>query len=689
MSPGVIVTEQDQSSYVVTAAATKVAMTGYASKGPVDTPVLCISAQDYIDKFGLPPANNPYAGLAALKYFEEGNTLLATRVGYNIIDLRGLTGWSVAVNEVEGDDAYEGRLQYAYNELDRDAQDAALPVITGTKAFAGGLTYSTTVDFTLKYYNPNDGTWGPSYEAEISGSIGGIGVTTAAQLATELNNLLSTGDKDYFLFTSNVNYLVITMDTENEFQDGKATLTVSGTGGETTISQLGFLDGNRSAYGVGDGAGAGIGASGITIKAKSNGTWGNDISVRFYSEAQSSYDTTLATFVSKPVYKAGVYYKDQLMEEYSDIDWEDESATNYVETLFLSTYGEGSDYISIEFGTTTNPDGDLTAPEDIADDTASFVALTSGADGIPVVGVTMTTAWANALNNSVFVELDRGVNTFNNSEIYEFDVALTPGQSSTVVINGLLSLVNSRRDCMAIIDSPFGLNHEDVTDWHNGTGSGNAAAFNTSYAALYWPWLHDYDPYNKQYIWLPPSGYVARQYVYTDSISDPWKAPAGMTRGKITALDVEQSASQTQRDLLYGEMNAVNPIVNFVGEGITIWGQKTLLRDTKATNRVNVRRLLIYAERLIAKMAKSFVFDATDETSWADFTRKANAILEPIRIRRGLYSYKVVMDSTTNTTATIDQNKMVGYIFLQPTKTAEFIEVYFTITATGETFVTE
>lgn len=689
MSPGVIVTEQDQSSYVVTAAATKVAMTGYASKGPVDTPVLCISAQDYIDKFGLPPANNPYMGLAALKYFEEGNTLLVTRLGYNLMDARGLTGWSVAANEVEDDEAYEGRLQYAYNELDRDAQDAALPAITGTKAFAGGLTYSTTVDFTLKYYNPNDSTWGPSYEAEVSGSIGGIGVTTAADLATELNNLLSTADKDYFLFSSSGNYLLITMDTEDEFKDSKATLTVSGTGGETTISQLGFLDGNRSAYGVGDGAGLGIGVSGITIKAKTNGTWGNDISVRFYSEAQSSYDATLAMFVSKPVYKAGVYYKDQLIEEYSDIDWEDESATNYVETLFPTTYGEGSDYVSIEFGTTSNPTPDLTAPDDIADDTTSFAALATGADGVPVVEGTMTAPWANALNNSVFTELDRGINTFNNSEIYEFDVVLTPGQSSTVVINGLIGLVNSRRDCMAIIDPPFGLNHEDVADWHNGTGSGNTAAFNTSYAALYWPWLHDYDPYNKQYIWLPPSGYVARQYVYTDSISDPWKAPAGMTRGKITALDVEQSASQTQRDLLYGEMNAVNPIVNFVGEGITIWGQKTLLRDTKATNRVNVRRLLIYAERLIAKMAKSFVFDATDETSWADFTRKANAIIEPIRIRRGLYSYKVVMDSTTNTAVTIDQNKMVGYIFLQPTKTAEFIEVYFTITATGETFVSE
>lgn len=687
MSPGVLIKEQDLSSYVVTTAATKVAMVGYTAKGPVDSPVLCISAQDFINKFGEPPEDNPYMALAALKYFEEGSSVLINRVGYTLRDARELSAW-VTGNEVEGDEVFDGIVQKATLSLSKGEQTAAVPVITGTKDFSGGLTYETSVDFTLKYYNADDLTNGPSYTATISGDIGGAGVQDVAAVVGALNDLRSsTGDNpalDWFLFAVNGSYIDITMiDETAEFKDTNATLTITGTGGDTTISQLGYLEGNRTAYGVGV-VGADIDPMAANVAAKTEGTWGNNITLRFYSEAVSTYDADAGGFIVKPVYKAEVYYEGRLVENFPDIDWTDATAPNYVETLFTTAYGEGSDYISIEFEDSTS----RVAPTDIGEDD-DYLVLEDGANGIPVVEGSMTADWADGLNNSVHIELGRGVTTLNNSENYEFDVVLAPAQSSSVVVNALISLVNARRDTMALIDPPFGLNHEDVTDWHNGEGSGNTAAFNTSYAALYWPWLHDYDPYNKQYIWLPPSGYVAKQYVYTDNISDPWQAPAGMTRGKITALDVEQSASQPQRDLLYGEMNAVNPIVNFVGEGITIWGQKTLLRDTKATNRVNVRRLLIFAERLMAKMAKSFIFEPTDETTWADFTRRANTILEPIRIRRGLYTYKVVMDSSTNTPAVINQNKMVGNIFLQPTKTAEFIEVTFTITAAGDTFIGE
>jgi len=681
MSPGVILLEQDQSSYAVTTSVTKVSMVGYASKGPVDTPTLCTSAQDFIDKFGKPSEDNPYMTLAALKYFEEGNTLLVTRVGYTDRDLKDLPAFG-GVDDEE-DTGWTGRLIAAFKKTDQAAQTAAVPTITGTRAYASGLTYITDVDFTLKYYNSNLGT---SYEADITGSIGGPSVTSAALLATALNTLIPSGAGDYFEFGTSGNYLTITMKDEDEYKDDLAALSISGTGGDTTISQLGFLENNRSARGVGYGDGTAAGESSVTVTAKTYGAWGNDITVRFYSETSSQFNAVLGEFITETIYKATIYYEDKAVEQYDKIEWIDATSDYYVETLFIDTYGSGSDYVSIE-----NTGTDNYPPVDIADDPNDFIALAAGANGIPVVDQSdgLSSTEASLLNSAVYTEILRGINTLANSETNEFDAILVPGQSSSVVINSALTLVGSRRDCIAVIDPPFGLNHEDVTVWHNGEGHGNAAAFNTSYAALYWPWLYDYDPYNKQYVWLPPSGYVAKQYVYTDSVSDPWQAPAGMTRGRVTALDVEQSASQSQRDLLYGGMNAVNPIVNFVGEGLTIWGQKTLLRDTKATNRVNVRRLLIYAERLVAKMAKSFVFEPNDETAWADFTRKANAILEPIRIRRGLYSYTVVMDSNTNTSETIDQNRMIGYIFLQPVKTAEFIEVYFTITSTGETFITE
>jgi len=699
MSPGVLVQERDQSSYTVTSAATQVAMVGYASKGPVDTPMLVTSAQDFINKFGAPPSNNPYMGLAALKFFEEGSRLIISRAGYNTRDVRGLPGWQSS-GEVTSNTGWMGKLTKATSEIDRALQTAAVPSITGTKDFQYGLTYLTDVDFTLRYYNDRTGE---SKTFNVSGDLlADPGRTSVALLASDLNTLIGTitGASTYFEFSqSGANYLILRMPSgENEYLDNKASISISGTGGSTTISQLGFLQDNRSAHGVGDGTGADIPASGITVTAKTEGSWGNDITLRFYSETTSQFDSSSGTFLTQTIYKAQVYYKGGLIETFDQIDWEDDSSDYWVEDLFPTALGEGSNYISIEFNTTANPSSPYTPPEDISADSDDFIQLgtdgaeaTQGANGIPIVDDTygFNAEQTDALNNTALTELDRGINTLANSETWEFDVVLVPGQSSSVVINSIFNLVMTRRDCMAIIDSPFGLTYEDVAEWHNGQGHGNSAAFNTSYAALYWPWLYDYDAYNRQYVWLPPSGYVAKQYVYTDNVSDPWQAPAGMTRGKITALDLEQSASQSQRDLLYGETNAVNPIVNFVGEGLTIWGQKTLLRDTKATNRVNVRRLLIYAERLVAKMAKSFVFEPTDETAWADFTRRANAIMEPIRIRRGLYSYKVVMDSTTNIPEVIDQNKMVGYIFLQPTKTAEFIEVYFTVTSTGDTFISE
>ena len=195
---------------------------------------------------------------------------------------------------------------------------------------------------------------------------------------------------------------------------------------------------------------------------------------------------------------------------------------------------------------------------------------------------------------------------------------------------------------------------------------------------------------NDQYVWLPPSIYAMKQMVYTDNVSDPWFAPAGMRRGRISALGVEYSPSELERDLLYGDGKIVNPIVNFVDGGITIWGQKTAQRTKSATDRINVRRLLIYAEKLIAKMARGFLFEPHDPANWAAFARQANAILEPIRQRRGLTTYTVVCDDSTNTLALIDQNIMAGKIFIQPTKAIEFLTVDFTINAaSGATTIAE
>ncbi|MFW6225815.1 MAG: phage tail sheath C-terminal domain-containing protein, partial [bacterium] len=304
-----------------------------------------------------------------------------------------------------------------------------------------------------------------------------------------------------------------------------------------------------------------------------------------------------------------------------------------------------------------------------------------------------TNGWTevDGIITSMSNDFKKALTKIYNPEVYEFNLVAVPGTADPIVQNAIQDICESRKDCFGVIDAaPFGIGLgikdgiNDVTEVTSAVGT-----INSSYVGAFWPWLQDYDADNEQYIWLPPSIYALKSMIYTDNIADPWFAPAGTTRGKVSALDVEYSPSRPDRDLLYGDTNIVNPIVYFVGEGITIWGQKTGQRTKSATDRINVRRLLIYAEKLIAKMARGFLFEPNDSANWAAFTRQANAILEPIRQRRGLYQYTVICDESTNTADLINQNIMAGKIFVQPTKTTEFIEVEFTINAAGEVEVTE
>jgi len=329
------------------------------------------------------------------------------------------------------------------------------------------------------------------------------------------------------------------------------------------------------------------------------------------------------------------------------------------------------------------PDGDWAlGTEDLPDgvlmEDANVIDFTVGTDG--------WTEDVDGIITSMDTDLINALKKIYNSEVYNFNLVAAPGSAASSVQNEVQNLCETRHDCFGIIDAaPFGyglgvkdnLNHVSEINTMNEN-------LNSSYVGTYWPWLQDYDADNKQYVWLPPSIYALTQMVYTDNVADPWYAAAGLSRGKVTALDVEYSPTRAERDILYGDTNIINPIVKFVGEGIAIWGQKTAQRTKSALDRINIRRLMIYAEKLIARMARGFLFEQNDAANWAAFARQANAILEPIRQRRGLSQYSVVCDATTNTSDLVNQNIMAGKIFVQPTKTIEFIEVEFTINAAGD-----
>ena len=281
-----------------------------------------------------------------------------------------------------------------------------------------------------------------------------------------------------------------------------------------------------------------------------------------------------------------------------------------------------------------------------------------------------------------------GIYSVSDPEQVDIDLIAIPGHSSTTVVEALLDFcggTNGRNDCLAIIDPPFGLTVNEIVAWQNGTHPLNMVRFDSDFAALYWPWVKIRDTYNGVDVWVPPSGSIMAVYALSDTLGAPWFAPAGATRGIVPGItDVFSRPTLAERDQMYGNYNCVNPIVQFQDlSNFTVWGQKTMLRDLSAFDRVNVRRCLFYIEKNIKAQAKRMLFDPNDASFQRNFTNMAKGVCEVVRLNRGIYDYQIVCDSTLNTPTVIDRNEFYANIGIQPTRSVEFMYITFSIFATG------
>ena len=275
----------------------------------------------------------------------------------------------------------------------------------------------------------------------------------------------------------------------------------------------------------------------------------------------------------------------------------------------------------------------------------------------------------------------QAISLLSNSDDYQFNVIAAPGLISTLhasAVNSIVSLAQGRTDCIAVIDLvPYNSTINTVTT--------AVSAYDSSYAATYWPWLQTLDAATGQTVWAPASTYIPGVYAFTDASSDPWFAPAGLIRGALgSVIRAERKLTSGNRDTLY-EAN-VNPIATFPGTGTVVFGQKTLQKKASALDRVNVRRLLIALKGYITQVSDNLVFEQNTIATRNNFLAQVNPYLESVQQRQGLYAFKVVMDDTNNTPDVIDRNELVGQIYLQPTKTAEFIILDFNVLPTGATF---
>ena len=275
------------------------------------------------------------------------------------------------------------------------------------------------------------------------------------------------------------------------------------------------------------------------------------------------------------------------------------------------------------------------------------------------------------------------INLLSNTDDFKFNVLLTPGlidgfTSHVSAISSIITNTQNRGDNIYVVD-PVG--YGKVV----GDAVAAASSRNTSYAAVYWPWCQVVDPSTGELVWVPASTVIGGVYAYNDSVAEPWFAPAGINRGGLSqVVRVEQKLSAVNRDTLYN--GKVNPIATFPGTGIVVYGQKTLQTRASALDRVNVRRLLIALKSYISQIALNLVFEQNTIATRNQFLSQVNPYLTSVQQRQGLYAFQVIMDESNNTPDVIDRNELMGKIFVQPTKTAEFIYLDFNITPTGATF---
>ena len=531
-------------------------------------------------------------------------------------------------------------------------------------------------------------------------------ITSFNQYLTYFGGAFISGSSQYTYFTSTAafNYfqnggtsLWVTRvaSGSSTFRPATSSLMLTGSAGGPATATSPFILQTLS-YGSNQNSSSSLDASGsLTSGSALNVRWqitnANTSSGTFTLLIRQGNDTT-----SNPKY----------LETWTNLSL-DPTAPNYIEkTLGSTTFGLGdstatyitssgnypnrSNYVTVASVPLKTPNyfNNVGQPQDIY--TGSIPANQSGSFGA-AVGELFYGGGAKYYNDITDTNIQglpataysTSISLMSNADEYNYNVIIAPGltygnaNGKTQLVN-LINNTQNRGDNIAVVD--MSLYGSSVS-----TTTGVANTLDTSYAATYWPWIQTVDPLTGDFAWVPASTMIPSVYIKNDNISAPWFAPAGLTRGGIlNAVRTEKKLTQTDRNNLY--QNKVNPIATFPGTGVVVYGQKTLQTTASALDRVNVRRLLIALKTKISEIANTLVFEQNTIATRTSFTSQVNPYLASVQQQQGLYAFKVIMDDSNNSAETIDRNQLIGQIYLQPTKTAEFIYLDFNILPTGATF---
>jgi len=393
----------------------------------------------------------------------------------------------------------------------------------------------------------------------------------------------------------------------------------------------------------------------LLIYAANPGAWGNDLSVEVITD-QATVKEPNAFIIN--VYRGGVQVESWTVSR------DPNKVDGYGRNIYVETVLEGSLYIRALDNRAVSTSAEM-FPEAI---TTNPRPLASGSDGSAVTDSEMIAA----------------LQPFYAKDTYPVTLLMDGGWATAAYHTELLTLAETRQDCFAVLSTPYSA--EASSTYLNDIISYKSTTLNhsTSYGALYTPHVKIYDRYNDRSIYVSPDGYVAGIISETASNYEIWYPPAGPRRGQVLVLDVRRRFTPAERDQLYDA--GINPIRFVAGKGLTVWGQKTLLDRPSSLDRINVRLLLIVVEEAIRAALEDFLFELNDATTRALVRSLIEAYLSNIKARRGLYDFTVQCDETNNTQQDIDNYRLNVAVYLQPTRSAEFITLNTVITRTGVSF---
>ena len=702
VSPGVYVIEKDISDYPPTLNSSVVGIVGFASRGPIAglnqrKAELITSQQGLIDTFGEPSEDLKGQALeGALEILESTNSLRFIRCADTAVAVEASAAVQLgACPAFKVSGTHSGPIKYRPTDIGMSAIGSADLGTSGIRFIVTTYDNARSKIVDAKTYTIPSGTITASASE---------GATTIQALKKVIGGSLdadrfgafadgNTGDASSFLVGAAAGSLA-TVDCQMQI--------LSSTGGDWLdvqgISPLDYLGASGTATADGVASGTIMNTSSVSYLVKS--IWPG----AGYNAGTKADGTT-----SGVSFEVDVNGADNAIEQVNNLGVVAENfksgmlSSSFLETNIGNSYdARTSDYITANFATGTYDDtvavtsltsfekplaslvgGTITGTDGTTAGTVNprFVKLVQGTynlaggnNGVPTTPALTATAIIGQ------VKADGGKTGMEalDDPVLNISLAIAPGPGvgdNQTIQNGLVTVAERTTDFLALLSPPFAVGKPgDAIDWSNGFATTRTAAINSSYASLYWPWVKVFQVFDKKDRWLAPEIYGARQIGVTDAVADPWFAPAGFVRGRLTKpTDVEVVLNQGDRDSMYSGGNCLNPIVNFPQNGIAIFGQRTTQRQPTALDRINVRRMMIYIKKQILASTQRLVFEPNDKFTWERVEGILNPMLDDISRRRGITEFRVVCDETTNTPVRVDRNEMWTKVLIKPTKTAEMV----------------